>query len=734
MSNPLLARLRAKLLLMCSTAVVLFGLLSTVAQAEIRVLAAGGGNSSATEEIFANGKLVGHVDRPDWLGYRELTTQDIVNNYDVLLIPGKIQDWEYDIDWNSRLLPFLASGKGVIWEGALAGLANIPLIQTGLTRYVCPDGSICYIPTTPLTVLSVPGITDGVTGDFGSDASRLISWDSRLTPFLQASATGLGTVSYGLYGQIDAGRMIITVNYQDDIGLSTGDATQANAYNLLANKIQWVASSTLPPNPNVRFVPSLMGMSEADARTVLQNLGFNTTVYYTISNDDISGNVVGQDQQPGDGGFVGDTVTFFVVAPPTGPEVTVPNVTNMVTADAITTLNAIGLDQGTLTWNSDPSIPSGSIITQNPVPGNTSYQGWSVDMVESTGPNPGYVPVVKYKSQAEAQTVLAAAGYVTGTITTQNHNVIPAGYVISQTPYPDSALAAGGAVDLVISAGPAGTTLVAIPNVVGLTQAAAESALTDAGLTSSVSSAYSDAVAAGLVISQTPAAATDVATGSVVELLVSAGPAPATVAVPDVTGLTQTAAQSAITGAGLVVGNITTSSSNTVPAGNVVSQSPSAATSVAVGSAVDLVVSSGPALISVPSVTGLSQAAAETAITNAGLAVGTVTTTSSSTVATGNVISQTPGSGAQVTAGSSVDLVVSSGPALVTVPNVVGLTYSTATANIGAAGLTVGSVSTVLTRRSCGVVNSQTPSGGSNVPAGSAVNLVVTRTRTCNPL
>ena len=183
-----------------------------------------------------------------------------------------------------------------------------------------------------------------------------------------------------------------------------------------------------------------------------------------------------------------------------------------------------------------------------------------------------------------------------------------------------------------------------------------------------------------------------------------------------------------------MVGNITTSSSNTVPAGNVVSQSPSAATSVAVGSAVDLVVSSGPALISVPSVTGLSQAAAETAITNAGLAVGTVTTTSSSTVAAGNVISQTPGSGAQVTAGSSVDLVVSSGPALVTVPNVVGLTYSTATANIGAAGLTVGSVSTVLTRRSCGVVNSQTPSGGSNVPAGSAVNLVVTRTRTCNPL
>lgn len=727
--------LRDKLILFFSTALVLFGLNVSSVQADIRVLAAGGGTPAATEEIFANGKLVGHVDRPSWDVYRELTTKDIVDNYDVLVIPGNIQDWQYNIDWNSRLLPFLASGKGVIWEGALSGLANIPLIQTGLTRYVCPDGSICYIPTTPLTVLSVPGITDGITSDFGSDASRLISWDSRLTPFLQTSATGLGTVSYGLYGQIDAGRTIITVNYQDDIGLSTGDATQANAYNLLANKIQWVASSTATPNPNVRFVPNLMGMTEAAATTALQNLGFTTTVYYTISNDDISGNVVGQDQQPGDGGFVGDTVTFFVVAAPTGPEVSVPNVTNMVEADAVTTLNASGLNQGSTVWYADPTVVSGSIISQNPVAGNTSYEGWSVDLVESSGPSAGSVPFVKYKTQLDAQTSLAAGGYLLGNITTQNHNVIPAGYVISQTPSEGSALTSGGAVDLVISAGPAGTTLVAVPSVTGLTQANAETALTNAGLTSSVTTAFSATIAAGLVISQTPAAATEVASGSVVTLVVSSGPAPTTVAVPDVAGMTQAAAQTAITNVGLVVGAVSTANSDTVAAGNVISQTPAASTIVSIGSAVDLVISSGPALIAVPNVTGLTSAAAQTAIINAGLTVGSITTASSSTVAAGNVISQTPGAGVQVTPGSSVDLVVSSGaPALVIVPNLVGLTYSAAQTSISAAGLTLGSVSTVTTRRSCGVVNSQTPASGVSVAIGTAVNLVVTRTRTCNPL
>ena len=66
----------------------LFGV-SSNAYAEIRVLVAGGDLNGplATEEIFANGDLVGSVDRPSWTVYRELTTEQIVNNYDVVVIP-----------------------------------------------------------------------------------------------------------------------------------------------------------------------------------------------------------------------------------------------------------------------------------------------------------------------------------------------------------------------------------------------------------------------------------------------------------------------------------------------------------------------------------------------------------------------------------------------------------------------------------------------------------------------
>ena len=109
---------------------------------------------------------------------------------------------------------------------------------------------------------------------------------------------------------------------------------------------------------------------------------------------------------------------------------------------------------------------------------------------------------------------------------------------------------------------------------------------------------------------------------------------------------------------------MTQQSSNAVPSGDVISENPPAGTSVAAGSSVNLVVSSGVALIKVPNVVGLTQAAASSAITAAGLIVGTVTQQSSNAVPSGDVISENPPAGTSVAAGSSVtNLVVSSGVA-----------------------------------------------------------------------
>jgi hypothetical protein len=100
-----------------------------------------------------------------------------------------------------------------------------------------------------------------------------------------------------------------------------------------------------------------------------------------------------------------------------------------------------------------------------------------------------------------------------------------------------------------------------------------------------------------------------------------------------------------------------------VPLGSVISQDPADGLTVDVGTIENLVVSSGPPRVNVPNVAGLTTAQASTAITGAGLTVGTTTTQPSSTVAAGRVITSNPAAGASVIVGSAVNLEVSSGPA-----------------------------------------------------------------------
>src|SRR5258708_777013 len=116
----------------------------------------------------------------------------------------------------------------------------------------------------------------------------------------------------------------------------------------------------------------------------------------------------------------------------------------------------------------------------------------------------------------------------------------------------------------------------------------------------------------------------------------------AKVTVPNVVGLTQAAATTAITEAKLKLGNVTQQNSSTVATGNVISQAPAGGSSAAEGSPVTLIISSGPPMVTVPKVLGLTQAAATTAITEAKLTLGNVTQQNKNRKATCRERSQHP--------------------------------------------------------------------------------------------
>ena len=139
------------------------------------------------------------------------------------------------------------------------------------------------------------------------------------------------------------------------------------------------------------------------------------------------------------------------------------------------------------------------------------------------------------------------------------------------------------------------TAVVTVPDVVGQPQATAESNITGAGLAVGIVTFASSATTPlGHVISQSPPGGSSALLGSAVDLVVSLGPP--LVEVPDVIGQAQATAEANIVAAGFAVGTVTFANSATIPQNHVISQVPPGGIVVTEGSAVDLVVSLGPAL------------------------------------------------------------------------------------------------------------------------------------------
>jgi beta-lactam-binding protein with PASTA domain len=203
-----------------------------------------------------------------------------------------------------------------------------------------------------------------------------------------------------------------------------------------------------------------------------------------------------------------------------------------------------------------------------------------------------------------------------------------------------------------------GAISVAVPPVVGLTQAAAVAALTGADFVAASVNGNSTTAAVGAVILQSPTAGTLRPFGSTVTVTVTVG-----TVVPNVVNQSLATATTNITNAGLIVGAVTAINS-AAAVNTILSQAPAGGTTTAPGTSVSLVRSLGPANVIVPNViNGPLEAAALTTLTNAGLTIGTRTTASSATVGAGKIISTNPAAGASVAPGTAVAYVVSTGPA-----------------------------------------------------------------------
>jgi serine/threonine-protein kinase len=133
-----------------------------------------------------------------------------------------------------------------------------------------------------------------------------------------------------------------------------------------------------------------------------------------------------------------------------------------------------------------------------------------------------------------------------------------------------------------------GKPMVTVPNVVGQSESAAKSQLTNAGFVVTTTSQTTTTAPDGNVIDQSPVANTRAASGSTVNLVIAR--APTTAQVPDVTGATARGAANQLRAAGFKVTQQTKPVTRQNKDGIVVGQQPKAGSTANKGSTVTIIV------------------------------------------------------------------------------------------------------------------------------------------------
>jgi serine/threonine-protein kinase len=255
------------------------------------------------------------------------------------------------------------------------------------------------------------------------------------------------------------------------------------------------------------------------------------------------------------------------------------------------------------------------------------------------GNNQVKVPDVRGFTQQQAQTQLVAAGFRTD-VQHKASKKVDKGQVIDTNPQHGSEADKGSKVTIIVSKGPKSFTL---PNLRGKSVSSATQTIVGLGLPSPQQQLITSKLAAGKVVRTDPAPG-PVAPDTVVTLFVSNG----NVKVPNVVGMTCNDATNTLSGSNLHA-TCTNTTSDTVPAGQVISQAPGAGAQTPQGSTVSLQVSSGPAQIQVPDVTNMDYHTAQKTLQGDGLhAQRSDCLASDPTIPDGTVVATDPPAGTMV--------------------------------------------------------------------------------------
>jgi eukaryotic-like serine/threonine-protein kinase len=261
------------------------------------------------------------------------------------------------------------------------------------------------------------------------------------------------------------------------------------------------------------------------------------------------------------------------------------------------------------------------------------------------------VPNVVGERVEDAQRILENLGFDVE-ITQEANEDQEEGIVFDQDPDRGQRVDDGSTVQLKVSAG---AEAIPMPNVIGSQVEQARLLLTGQGFQVKEEQVVDEEAPVGEVVDQEPGPSEEAPRGSEVTIFVSKGPADRPV--PNVVGRTISEASNLLGQAGFTV-NQTSEASNTVEEGRVIRTDPPADTVRPKGSAVTVVVSTGPPEAEVKPVIGQTEGNARSILEADGFVVLVENVVTDDAAEDGRVVDQDPAGGTTATVGSQVTIFV----------------------------------------------------------------------------
>jgi serine/threonine-protein kinase len=184
--------------------------------------------------------------------------------------------------------------------------------------------------------------------------------------------------------------------------------------------------------PGTSLVPTVEGLTVAQARKRLTAAGFTVATRSQPSTTIAAGRVSGTEPSAGLEAGRGTRVTLLVSSGPAS--VRAPNVVGQSRAAAEAALENAGLGVGTVTERTTAAQPPGQVVAQTPAAGSAVHAGEKVALVVAQAPSTVTVPRVVGKNEALASAALGAAGLTPHVESVATPDAGKVGIVIAQRP------------------------------------------------------------------------------------------------------------------------------------------------------------------------------------------------------------------------------------------------------------------------------------------------------------